>query len=146
MTGRSHLLVSRIAQGITIARLNRPDRLNALSEEMGHEIIAICEKVNADPSCRGLIFTGNERAFSTGRDLKLSGQHSKAEAKSYLDVAINSVRAVAEVAVPTCAAIDGHCLGWGFELTLGCDFRVVSKTSALRFPETALGLFPGAGE
>jgi len=141
----SCLLVSQLTKGVTLARFNRPERLHALSEEMAGSIIELCRNVNADKSCVGVVFTGDTRAFSTGRDLKLSASHSESDVRRYMDLACESVLAVAELEVPSCAAVDGHCLGWGFELALACDFRAVSKSTRMRLPETSLGLFPGAG-
>jgi enoyl-CoA hydratase len=148
----AHLLISRLKNGsgmnnILIARLNRPERLNALSPQMGQEIIDFSNDMKRNPGqCTGIIFTGNERAFSTGRDLKLSAKHNEVEAHTYMNLAMDSVRAVLDIPVPTIAAIDGYCLGWGFELGLACDFRVVNENSKLRFPETSLGIIPGACE
>jgi len=142
----SHLIVSALTKGVVLAKLNRPERLNALSEKMGIDMINLCKSLDKDSSgCRGLILCGSERAFSTGRDLKASADHSKEEAKAYMTSAIESVRSVVNLGIPTCAVVSGYCIGWGFELMLACDFRVITKGARLKLPETGLGLFPGAG-
>ena len=142
-------LVKNVVNGIWSIQLNRPDRLNALSEQMGEELISVFNQCNEEDSCcRGLLIHGGEdaRAFSSGRDLKLSKAHTDEEARRYLDIAIESVLALYRVQVPTCAAIDGHCIGWGLELAMAADIRFVGPTARLRLPETSLGLFPGAGK
>ena len=88
---------------------------------------------------------GDGRSFSTGRDLKLSAEHTTdPERDYYMACALESVLAWRRVPVPTIACIEGPCFGWGAELALACDLRVVSEDATVCFPETALGLFPGA--
>ena len=140
------LLVRKLQSGLVLAQLNRPSRLNAFSEAMGQEIIKLCSQVNLEPAtCKVLLFTGNERAFSSGRDLKDSATHTKEDAKKYMNLIMDSVRAVLNVETPVISVIQGHCIGWGFEFALASDIRIISKNAKFRLPETTLGLFPGAG-
>lgn len=132
--------------------LNRPGRLHALSERMGGEIISFCKWVETskDPIVRCLVVTGGaamngKHAFSTGRDLKLSeGHKTDSERQFYLAMALDSVLAVKRVPVPTVAAVVGPAFGWGLELAIACDIRLFDRRATVCFPETSLGLFPGA--
>jgi enoyl-CoA hydratase/carnithine racemase len=91
------------------------------------------------------VITGaGDKAFSTGRDLRASKEHTQSQADEYMQAAISSVLAVRALPLPTIAAINGHAYGWGLELALACDFRFADEKAILCFPETSLGLFPGA--
>ena len=122
--------------------------LRALSEVMGNEIHSLIDQLNAAPiagEVRCVVITGKGRAFSTGRDLKESAKHTPADATRYLELAYSSANAFAELPMPTVAAINGPCFGWGLELAMACDFRMATTDAKICFPECRLGIFPGAG-
>lgn len=77
--------------------------------------------------------------------LQDSINHTPEEAKRYLELCFDSANALASVPVPTIAAINGPCFGWGLEAALGCDVRLTTDQAKLCFPETRIGIFPGAG-
>lgn len=138
--------------GVLLAELHRPQSLNAFSERMGEEIIDLCKWVEAskDPLVRCLVVTGGiakngKRAFSTGRDLKLSEGHTTESQKQfYLSKALESVLAVKRSRVVTIGVVVGPAFGWGVELATACDLRIFDPGATICFPETRLGLFPGA--
>lgn len=147
----SSLLLSDIGNGVVMLELNRPDRVHALSEEMGGEIVDFCKWVEeANPPARCVVVAGavtrtGRRAFSAGRDLKLSQEHAtESERQFYMSRAVESVLALRRCPVPTIAAVTGPAYGWGAELALACDLRLLEEGCELCFPETRLGLFPGA--
>ena len=125
--------------------LTRPEKLNALTLSMAKEISFTCTQLEGDKSVRAVIVRGEGRSFCSGRDLKQSMSHSDAEAEEYLNVAVAAVMSVFHLPMPTIAAIQGCALGFGLELALACDFRIASHDCKLGFPETKLGIFPGAG-
>jgi enoyl-CoA hydratase/carnithine racemase len=135
--------VSAQGPGVALVLLDRPARLNALSLEMGR---ALCGLETLLPAgTRAVVVTGaGGKAFSTGRDLKDSKAHSAAEAAQYMALARDSVLAVRALGLPTVGALNGFAFGWGLELALACDLRVASRDAVLCFPETGLGIFPGA--
>jgi enoyl-CoA hydratase/carnithine racemase len=116
---------------------------------------------------RALIVTGSgEKAFSTGtfhqvwtsraavaqatfitsgRDLKESANHTPEDTKRYMQLAIDSAVGFQSLPMPTLCAINGHCFGWGIELAVSCDLRFAADEATICFPETGLGIFPGAG-
>lgn len=146
------LIVSEKDGGVVLVELNRPERLHALSEQLADELIDFCNWAAAerDPVVRAVVVTGapaksGKRAFSTGRDLKLSSEHiTPAQKHFYLARALDSVLAMKRLEVPTVAAVAGPAFGWGAELALACDIRLLAPDSTICFPETSLGLFPGA--
>lgn len=131
---------------VLVVQLKRPSRMNALSFGMGSELLGVFERAAAAPEeHRAIVVTGSgDRAFSTGRDLKDSKAHSKADADRYMRLCQDTVRAAFASRVPTVAAVNGHAFGWGMELALACDLRVASASAMLCFPECGLGIFPGA--
>merc|ERR1719356_597516 len=124
--------------------LNRPDRLHALSETMGGEIMDFCQWAeHSTPPVRAVVITGaiskgGERAFSTGRDLKLSANHkTDSEKQFYLARALDSVLTLKRLRVPTIAAVSGPAFGWGAELAIACDLQLFAPDAIICFPETS---------
>eukprot|EP00009_Paramoeba_aestuarina_P003973 CAMPEP_0201523522 /NCGR_PEP_ID=MMETSP0161_2-20130828/20193_1 /ASSEMBLY_ACC=CAM_ASM_000251 /TAXON_ID=180227 /ORGANISM="Neoparamoeba aestuarina, Strain SoJaBio B1-5/56/2" /LENGTH=221 /DNA_ID=CAMNT_0047922673 /DNA_START=249 /DNA_END=914 /DNA_ORIENTATION=- len=99
---------------------------------------------NPPEGLRVLVVTGEGGVFSSGRDLKASLQHTPSETEEYMKIAADSVGALRDCKIPTIASIQGAAFGWGLELALACDLRVVKSDATLCFPETSLGIFPGA--
>lgn len=86
-----------LKDGVATITLDRPHRLNALSEEMGESLMRLCEYLTEAPAdkVRACIVTGGSRAFSTGRDLKASKLHTTlAQRERYMKLALDSVLAV----------------------------------------------------
>jgi len=140
------LEVEQMGHVLTV-RFDREARLNALSEAMARDILDLCEELqHSCPSdIRCVVVTGKGRAFSTGRDLKESASHSAEDAKRYMRLAIDSANAFSTLPMPSIAAINGACFGWGVEAALSCDIRLSANEAKICFPETRLGIFPGAG-
>ena len=90
---------------------------------------------------RAVVIIGNERAFSSGADIK-----EFAGGAFYADPFLPAVVDIVEAASkPVIAAIGGACMGGGLELALGCHYRVARADAKIAFPEVKLGLIPGAG-
>eukprot|EP00941_MAST-03F_sp_MAST-3F-sp1_P001916 g1916.t1 len=143
----SLLLEHDVASKVLTVRFNRESRLNALSEEMAHDILSLCDELshsNQD-DVRAVVLTGAGRAFSTGRDLKESAKHTPEDGERYLDLAYRSANIFASLPMPTIAAINGACFGWGLEAAMACDIRLSTHDAKVCFPETRIGIFPGAG-
>ena len=138
-------LTKHLQTGVWAIQLHRPERLNALSEQMAEELCTVLSEASKGGECRGVLIEGDERSFSTGRDLKLSREHTPEQSRRYLDLAVSSVIALLDCEVPTAVAVRGHCIGWGMEFALAADIRFADETAKFRLPETSLGLFPGAG-
>jgi len=144
-----HVRFCNGTNGVGTLQLNRPDELDALSETMAEEIVMLSKFFNKmDPmQLRCLILTGStDKSFSVGRDLKISHLHETSERRlKYLKLGGQAVQAIHDLEVPTIACVEGQCTGWGLELALACDLRVAAPTANMSFPETKLGIFPGAG-
>ncbi|WP_096391656.1 3-hydroxyacyl-CoA dehydrogenase/enoyl-CoA hydratase family protein [Halopenitus persicus] len=127
-------------RGVLSIEFDRPERLNAFSEEMFAEVQRALEDAPVeDVSC--VVFSGAGDQFSAGADI--TGFLTNAPTE-IMDVE-ESIEAVHEFPRPTIAKIDGFCLGGGLELSLACDLRIASERSTLGSPEIDLGLIPGGG-
>lgn len=136
-----------IDNGVAVVTFNRPQVMNALNLQLREEIMALCRDLDADPEVKVIVFTGaGDRAFCAGADLKERGKRSTEEL--YAERRFFRARwvsAIAGIAKPTIAAINGYCLGGGFEVALQCDLRIASENATFGLPEVTLGFLPGAG-
>jgi enoyl-CoA hydratase/carnithine racemase len=120
--------------------------LNLVTGELTRELGAALRNVAADPQVRVLVVTGSgDRAFCAGSHVgEFEGLRGRVgEGKLLLEKAV--YRQLADLAVPTIAAIEGAALGGGLELALCCDLRVASERATLGMPEVRLGVIPGSG-
>jgi enoyl-CoA hydratase/carnithine racemase len=127
-----------------VIRLERPAKLNAISEQVEREL---CEALEApavrDAPC--VIFTGGEKVFSAGADLSETRGYGPDEILATYRGTGDFAERVADLAQPTLSAITGYCIGGGLELALATDFRIAEEGSDFRFPEVALGILPSWG-
>ena len=146
-TASSPELLVELAGGtngkVALVQLNRPKRMNALSFEMGRALLDLLQKPSAlPPSARSIVIAGSlgGKAFSTGRDLKDSKEHTDSDKELYMSLARDTARAAKASSLPIVAAINGFAFGWGLELALACDLHVSYEDAVLCFPETGLGM------
>lgn len=131
-----------IQEGIAVLQIKRPETLNALSREVVDEIDDAIETLKAAGNTRVLILY-SEKNFAAGADIKEMVSCTKEDALNFsFSVTFNKI---ANLSIPTIAAIEGYALGGGLELALTCDLRIASSNAKLGFPETGLGIMPGAG-
>lgn len=131
---------------IAWATLDRPERLNAMPRSLWGEMRDAMARADADPQVRVVIFRGAGRCFSVGGDIEGFGEIGDvADRRSYLGEAMAAFRAVENADTPTIAAVHGHALGGGCELTLVCDLVIADETARFGMPETGVGLIPGPG-
>lgn len=133
----------KVDGGVATVVLDRPPA-NAVNPTMIEELLADLPAVIADPSVRCLVITGNERFFCAGADIGVMrdlGEQNQRAMRRWVDVQ----RLLELARVPVIAAMRGHALGGGAELSLACDLRLLGSRASFGFPEMTLGLFPGAG-
>jgi enoyl-CoA hydratase len=131
---------------IAWATLDRPEKLNAMTRGFWAELRSTLERAADDPGVRVLIFHGAGRCFSVGGDIEGFGELRDAgDRRAYVTEAIGALRAVDDFPKPTIAAVHGHAVGGGCELTMVCDIVVADETAAFSTPEAQVGLVPGLG-
>jgi methylglutaconyl-CoA hydratase len=129
-----------------VLTLNRPDRRNALDRATVDELGRVGRELAADPALRGVVLTGEgDRAFCAGADLKEREGMSDDAVRAMLDAYRSELAWLGSSPFPVVAALNGAALGGGLELALACDLRVAAPHAVLGFPETSLGIIPGAG-
>jgi enoyl-CoA hydratase len=129
---------------IAVVQLDRPEVLNALSEELMDELTAALETLDDEPDIRCIVLTGNEKAFAAGADIKRSFVDATPASMLEQDLTSRWER-VRKIRKPIIAAVSGYCLGGGCELAMTCDIIVASETAQFGQPEIDLGIIPGAG-
>lgn len=133
-----------IKNGVAWLTLNRPDKLNAFTEQMNDEIMKALKDVAKNAEIRCLVITGEGRAFCSGEDLGSLGEeanHGEILRKRYNPM----VGLLASIEKPVIAAINGVAAGAGVSLALACDFRLVSEKASLVEAFIHIGLIPDSG-
>jgi len=128
---------------IAVCLLNRPQQLNALSDELMDELVTALRELDADEAIRCIVLGGSERAFAAGADIGELAQSTAIEL--YYARRVERWDAIRNLWTPLVAAVSGFCLGGGCELAMSCDLIVASETARFGQPETGLGIIPGAG-
>jgi enoyl-CoA hydratase/carnithine racemase len=131
--------------------LNRPEALNALDDDTNAELWSVWDDFAKDESLDVAILTGAGKAFCSGADLKTF--IPKWEKANMLDIRKNVptgigggiTRGQHRITKPIIAAINGHCIGGGFELALACDIRIASEKAKFGVFEVRFGLHQGDG-
>jgi enoyl-CoA hydratase len=128
---------------VAVVRLNRPEQLNALSNQLMGELVGALENLDADEAIHCIVLAGDERAFAAGADI--SELRDTPTLDLYFGARLEKWDAIRKVRTPLIAAVSGYCLGGGCELAMACDLIVASETAQFGQPETGVGVMPGAG-
>lgn len=128
-----------------IITLNRPEKLNALDEQVRQDIMSAVDEMAANDDIRVAVIHGNgDKAFVAGADVSEFAARTPEEQRE-IYTRRRVYDAVAEFPKPIIAAIHGYCVGGGNELALACDIRVADRTAQFSQAEIRLGIIPGAG-
>lgn len=135
--------------GTALITFNRPEKRNALNEQMFNEIEEALLHAEKDLETKSIILTGGPNYFISGVEINflLGDAEELTPARMYqLHYQSQGVyRSLARIRKPTIAAIAGYVFGGGLELALCCDFRIATENSKIGLPEIKLGIMPAAG-
>jgi len=139
-------LLTEISAGILTITINRPDKLNALNQQVLEELNLVLDEIYQDPAIKGTILTGSgPKAFVAGADisgfLSASSSEGSVLAKKGQDIFFK----IENCPKPFVAAVNGFALGGGCELAMSCHYRIASENAKFGQPEVNLGLIPGYG-
>ena len=118
--------------------------VNALSSKILDELNQAFDQI-PNEDVVGVVITGAGKAFIAGADVTEMQDMDKAEAKKFSEKGQTVFNKLADLSVPTVAAVNGFCLGGGLELALACTVRFFSEKAVAGLPEVTLGLLPGFG-
>jgi enoyl-CoA hydratase len=127
--------------------LDRPERRNAVSDELYADLERVLQQVAADPGAGAVLFSGAGKSFCAGADLKAHATRERTleERRAYVWAGQRTARLLQTMPLPVVAAVHGHAIGAGAELALSADVVVVADDLQLGFPEVGLGTFVGGG-
>jgi enoyl-CoA hydratase/carnithine racemase len=129
---------------VAVLRLNRPEKLNAISSEVERALHKALVSKDVRQSA-AVVVAGEGRAFSAGADISEFEGRSPEEVLRYYRETGGVYEEFAELPQPTVAAIHGYCLGGALELALALDFRIADETAVFGFPEVSLGILASSG-
>jgi enoyl-CoA hydratase/carnithine racemase len=131
---------------VATVRLHRPEKKNALNDEMRREMASLLNDLARKPAIRAVVITGSDEIFCAGADIAEMGGPANAEASYHhareFQILFEQVESLPQ---PVIAAISGFALGGGCELALAADFRIASESARIGLPEIKIGAFPGGG-
>ncbi|EON31305.1 Enoyl-CoA hydratase / carnithine racemase [Gordonia terrae C-6] len=142
------VIVERVG-AVAVVRLNRPERLNAFTEDIRAQLIAAFDTCDADDDVRAVVLTGTGRAFCAGADLASGGdtflpEDKGADGSFPADAGGQVALRIYRSKKPVIAAINGPAAGVGVTMTLPADVRIASDTAKFGFVFTRRGLVPEA--
>jgi 2-(1,2-epoxy-1,2-dihydrophenyl)acetyl-CoA isomerase len=142
------ILVVERDGAVAILTLNRPRSKNALTQALNQTLGAALRGAGEDPAVRAIVLTGAGGAFCAGADLKAAFADNP-NVMDELDAAIDGYHAIIHAIVgapkPVIAAVDGAAVGFGCDLALACDLRVLSTEAYLQEKFVKIGLMPDGG-
>jgi len=146
------LIELAVEHGIATLSFNRPEKRNAMSDDMRSEFIEALEMITADKSIRALVLTGNGKGFCAGGDI--SGMEKRMQAPAG-EVAYNgwhrqqrvhhAVSLLHTMPKPTIAAVNGPASGLGADTALACDFIIASEGANFTWSYINRGIIPDGG-
>lgn len=143
------LVTCDIADGIAQVRLNRPDKLNALTLDLLAELAATAHRLGRDKDLRAVVLAGEGDAFTAGLDFASVLREPRKLAFAFLPRPWRATNLFQEACwawrrlpVPVIAAVRGHCLGGGVQIALAADFRFAEPDSSWSVLEGKWGIIP----
>jgi len=129
-----------------VITINRPDKLNALNQQVMQELDAVMDRVYKFPEIKSVIITGSgEKSFVAGADIKEFQSLSKEDATALAKKGQSIFFKIENSPKPVVACVNGFALGGGCELAMSCHFIIASENALFGQPEVNLGIMVGYG-
>lgn len=147
----SDKLILSKENGIATLTLNRPEKLNAMTDEMWQQLPRLIDEANDDNSVKVLVVTGTERAFCVGSDVgglasRAGGKKGPSKSRKEITTPTGSeTLRLAKLEKPTIAAINGIAAGAGISIALACDIRIASEQARFVAAWVNRGMVPDGG-
>ena len=135
--------------GIATITINRPEAMNALNEVVVEQLTQAVQVANANDTVSTIVLDGAGKAFVAGADVKFFVDKIRSDSIPDIEVFTENghvlLSALEDSTKTTVALTTGLALGGGLELALACDFRIGTRRTQFRFPETSIGIYPALG-
>lgn len=129
-----------------IITINRPDKLNALNENVLEDLNGSLDKAEADLNVSAVVVTGaGDKAFVAGADIARLSELTIITARDFVERGQTLFNRIEKFPKPVIAAVNGYALGGGSELAWACHIRIASRNARFGQPEVNLGVIPGYG-
>jgi len=139
-------LLFEIKDGVALITINRPDKLNALNDQVLEELGSAAERLATEDPIKGAILTGaGRKAFVAGADIGELAKQGAFDGKARALRGQAVLRRLETCGKPLLAAVNGYALGGGCELAMACHLRIASENARFGQPEVKLGIAPGYG-
>jgi enoyl-CoA hydratase len=133
-------------ENVGLLTINRPEKMNAISQELTAELSKLLDKIENDDELRVLVITGaGDKAFVAGADIKELVDRDARLGRRVSRERQEIFSRIENLHVPVIAAVNGYALGGGLELALACSIRICSEKAQFGAPEVKLGIIPGDG-
>jgi len=143
------VLLETLQSGIALLVMNRPDKLNALNNELATALNQAFERIGKDDSVRVVVLTGAGRAFCAGGDLAMIGKGREARDPKQLEpilrAGMGAVLRMRTIQQPVIAAVNGAAAGAGMNVALAADIRIAAEEASFGQNFAKVGLFPDYG-
>lgn len=126
-------------------KINKPESLNALDENLISELKYAFETTSKDDEVSVIILIGEGKAFVAGADIQQMSSINPSRAREFANHGMELMTYIENLEKPVIAAVNGFALGGGCELALACDLRIASSKAKFGQPEVGLGITPGFG-
>jgi 2-(1,2-epoxy-1,2-dihydrophenyl)acetyl-CoA isomerase len=140
--------IFRRGPGATL-QLNRPERMNAWSNQFSLDLLSAVRQVSDDAEVRAVVITGAGRAFSSGADLKEAAEHAERGPIDVYRVLTERyhpiITGIRQMPKPVVAAVNGPAVGIGLSLALACDLVVAAESAYFMLAFVNIGLVPDGG-
>ena len=139
-------LLFDLRDSLAFVTVNRPEKLNALNDQVMAELMVVAERITVEPEIRGAIITGSgPKAFIAGADIGDLSRQGPFDGKARAMRGQAVLRRLETCGKPVLAAVNGFALGGGCELAMACHLRIASENAKFGQPEVKLGIAPGYG-
>lgn len=139
------VIIQKLEEGVLTITLNRPEKLNALSDELLQQLGGAFRYAKENQEVKGIILTGAGKAFCAGADISRLASANAESGYQFACYGQSVFRELETLGKPSLAVINGFAFGGGLELAMAATLRIAASCAQFGQPEVKLGVIPGYG-